>query len=160
MDNGMDIEKIKILREKLRMLERESGGVFEGREDCCGLTTAQCHTLLEIGSKGDISLVDLAAALGLDASTLSRTIQGLFTLGLVDRRTNAKDRRYVDISLTTQGRRVFEEIENRYNDYFSRVIEFLPADRLEAILENIGLFADAVRRQNERTGCCPPAGKS
>lgn len=160
MDKSMDIEKIKILREKLRMLERESGGVFKGREDCCGLTTAQCHTLVEIGTKGEISLVDLADGLGLDASTLSRTIQGLFALGLVDRRTNAQDRRYVDISLTAQGGRVFEEIENRYNDYFSRVIEFLPADRLEEILENINLFADAVRRQNVRTGCCRPKAKS
>ncbi len=155
----MEIEKINILREKLRLLERESGSVFEEREDCCGLTTAQCHTLLEIGSKTEISLIDLADDLGLDASTLSRTIQGLFTLGLVDRRTNTQDRRYVDISLTTQGGRVFKDIESRYNDYFSRVIEFLPADRREEILENVSLFADAVRRQNERTGCCRPARK-
>ena len=125
----MDTQKLKLLREKLRLLERESGGVFDGEADCCGVTTAQCHTLLEIGNRGEISLVDLADALGLDASTLSRTIQGLVLIGLVDRRASDKDRRYVSIRLTDQGRKTFDEIETRNNAYYDKVIGFLPEDR-------------------------------
>ncbi len=71
MVNTMNVEKVRFLREKLRILERESGGVFEEQEGCCGLTTAQCHTLLETGNRGPVSLVDLAQFLGLDTSTLS-----------------------------------------------------------------------------------------
>ncbi|MCX6564269.1 MAG: MarR family transcriptional regulator [Candidatus Aminicenantes bacterium] len=150
----MNIEKIKNLRGKLRILEREEGGVFEEPEGCCGLTTAQCHTLLEIGSRGQVSLVDLAAALGLDASTLSRTIQGMVMQCLVSRQPNDKDRRYVVISLTEHGRKVFSEIEDRYNGYIARVLGLLPADKQETILESIGAFADAVLKLKETESCC------
>jgi DNA-binding MarR family transcriptional regulator len=159
MDMPMNIEKIKFLREKLRILERESGGVFEERVDCCGLTTAQCHTLLEIGNQGQVSLVDLAEFLGLDTSTLSRTIQGLVMLGLVNRQINEKDRRYIVISLTEQGRKVFNEIEDRYNGYIARVLDLLPADKQETILESIGAFADAVLKLKETEGCCDEGAK-
>jgi DNA-binding MarR family transcriptional regulator len=150
----MDAKKIKELRSKLRILERESGGVFDGESECCGVTTAQCHTLLEIGGKSEISLVDLAEALGLDASTMSRTIQGLVLAGLVDRKASDEDRRYVKISLTGQGRRVFEDIETRYNAYFDKVVALLPKARRDDVLAAVGEFADAVLRLNESTGGC------
>ncbi|MDD8025469.1 MAG: MarR family transcriptional regulator [Acidobacteriota bacterium] len=150
----MDAQKINSLREKLRILERESGGVFEGEADCCGVTTAQCHTLIEIGNRGEISLVDLAGALGLDASTLSRTIQGLVIIGLVDRRTGDKDRRFVSIRLTEQGRKTLDEIETRNNAFYDKVVDLLPENRRDAILEAVGEFVDAVTRMNDETGCC------
>jgi DNA-binding MarR family transcriptional regulator len=150
----MEEQKINKLREKLRVLERESGGVFDGQADCCGVTAGQCHTLLEIGTRGEINLVELAEALGLDASTMSRTIQGLVLIGLVDRRSSDKDRRFVIIRLTDQGRKIFTEIETRYNAYFKQVIELLPEERRQMILESVGEFADAVKRLNTATGCC------
>lgn len=156
----MDIHKIKLLREKLRILERESMGVFDAQQECCGLTLSQCHTLVEIGMKGDISLVELASALGLDASTLSRTIQGMVIIGLVHRTTNEKDRRFVSISLTDQGRKVYDEIDAVYNGFLAEVFEILPADRHDRILEDIGLFVEAVRKANEASGCCPKGNKS
>lgn len=150
----MKEEKIISLREKVRIIEREAGGVFEGDKACCGVTTAQCHTLLEIGSKGPISLVDLAAKLGLDTSTLSRTIQGLVLLEMVDRQTNEKDRRYVALSLTEQGRRAVDKINSLYNDHFARILELLPEERRETIIKAVGEFADAVRRYKNESGCC------
>ena len=155
MGKTMDIQKIKHLREKLRILERESMGVFDAQQECCGLTLSQCHTLIEIGMKGDISLVELASALGLDASTLSRTIQGMVIIGLVHRTTNEKDRRFVSISLTEQGRKVYEKIDGIYNAFLAGVFELLPGDEHDRILEDIGLFVEAVRKANEASGCCP-----
>lgn len=148
----MDEQKVKYLREKLRQLDRATGGVFDSQQECCGLTTAQCHTLLDIGEKEPVSLVDLAAGLGLDSSTLSRTIQGLVMLGMVSRQSSETDRRYVDISLTDEGRKVFERIEGLNTAIFSRVLESLPADRRDSIMEGIGLFVDAVLKLN-LSGC-------
>src|SRR4030042_5953427 len=88
----MDIQKIRFLREKLRLMEREMNDPFGRDAGCCGLTLAQCHTLLEVGLKGEVSLVDLAASFDLDTSTLSRMIQGLVVLGFVCRRSNERGR--------------------------------------------------------------------
>lgn len=150
----MEKKKIETLRKKLRMLEHESGGIFSDQNECCGVTTAQCHTILEIGGKCEISLVDLADALGLDTSTMSRTIQGLVVAGLVHRKASEEDRRYVKISLNEEGRRVFAGIETRYNAYFREVVALLPEDRRDDILSAVGEFADAVHRLKKSTDCC------
>lgn len=155
----MDIQKIRFLREKLRVLEREMSDPFGRDGGCCGLTLGQCHTLLEVGLKGEVSLVDLASSFGLDTSTLSRMVQGLVILGLVNRLTNDKDRRYVVISLTGRGRELFEQIEATFNDYFAQVLELIPTEKEEAVVESIGLFSDAVRKHNESSRCCRPAAE-
>lgn len=144
------------LRQKLRVLERETGGLLESRDECCGLTSSQCHTILEIAGKGYISLVDLASALGLDASTLSRTVQGLVILGLVHRAASEKDRRRVEIALTDQGRSVVGRIEALNNGYFEKVLAEIPADKHSALLDSLGLLTGAVKRVNDATGCCRP----
>jgi DNA-binding MarR family transcriptional regulator len=108
---GMNIETIRNFREKLRQLEREIGWQLKSDTECCGITLAQCHIILEIGNNGETSVVDLANALGLDTSTLSRHINGMVNVGLVDRVLNPKDRRYVSITLTDQGRKVYRSAD-------------------------------------------------
>lgn len=73
---------------------------------CCGVTVAQCHALLEVEKNGEISLVDLAYALGLDNSTLSRTIDSIVQERLVERRANPHDRRHISIALTDKGKEI------------------------------------------------------
>jgi DNA-binding MarR family transcriptional regulator len=90
---------------------------------------------------------------------MSRTIQGLVMAGLVDRKASEEDRRYVRISLTEEGHRVFAGIETRYNAYFSEVIGLLPEDRRDDILSAVGEFADAVHRLKESTDCCRKRGQ-
>ncbi len=156
----METERIRFLRRKLRQLERQNWNSFVDQEGCCGMTLPQCHALLEIGDKPEVSLADLAASLDLDTSTLSRTIQGLVVLGLVDRITDERDRRCVAISLTGHGRKLYDEIEELYNGYFARVLEYIPSERSEAVLESIAILADAVREFNQTTGCCQKRVKS
>jgi len=145
----MKAERVDYFLEKLRVLLRESYGVFDDQHKCCDLTYSQCHTLTEIGSKREVSLVDLASSLGLDTSTLSRTIQGLVVKGLVTRTTNEKDRRYVKISLSKQGRGVYEAIGNLYYDFMTRIFGLIPANKHEAVLESLGLLADAMKKAND-----------
>jgi DNA-binding MarR family transcriptional regulator len=142
----MKAKMVDYLLEKLRVLMRESYDVFDDQQKCCDLTYSQCHTLIEIGSKPEVSLVDLATSLGLDTSTLSRTIQGLVVMGLVTRTTNQKDRRYVNIALSRQGRKVYEAIGNLYYDFMTRVFDLIPAKKHEAVLESLGLLADAMKQ--------------
>lgn len=150
----MRTRQIRFLREKLRLLERVLNDPFGQESGCCGLTLAQCHTLLEVGNKGRVSLVDLAAGFGLDTSTLSRTVQGLVVLGLVSRLPDENDRRYVAISLTDRGRGLFDRIQTTFDAYFEQVMELIPAGKREAVVESIGLFSDAVKRYCEADHGC------
>ncbi len=156
MSNVSNHAIIQSLREKLRLLERETGGLLDSREECCGLTSSQCHTVIELAKSGTVSLAELASALGLDASPLSRMIQGLVIVGLVKRETCGKDRRRVEIGLTEQGRSVVGQIETINNGYMEKVLAEIPVEYHTALLESLTRLVDAVRRVNDRTGCCRP----
>ncbi len=108
----MDLEMIRDFRETLRQLERQVGWQLKDDTECCGVTLAQCHIIVEIGNAGETSVIDLATILGLDTSTLSRHINGMVNVGLVNRILNPKDRRYVSITLTEQGQKIYQSIED------------------------------------------------
>ena len=89
-------------RRQLRVLEREVIRELEAQTDCCGVTLAQCHVLLELADS-ILSLSGLSELLSLDRSTLSRTVDGLVKAGLVERSDDPSDRRTLRLVLTPAG---------------------------------------------------------
>jgi len=106
---------VRLFRKSLRTFERLVTSQLKGSSCCTGVSLSQCHALLEIEDQGEPTLGDLAQNLGLDKSTLSRTIDGLVTIGLVTRAAHPGDRRSIRISITEQGRRTCDRI-NACND--------------------------------------------
>jgi DNA-binding MarR family transcriptional regulator len=124
MINKVDDQTIKKFREILRRFERE---IFVQSNDCCcnGVTLAQCHTLLEIENKGNISVTELSKILGLDKSTISRTIDGLVNIGLVDRSIPEENRRMAMLQLTKAGKKICHSINSKNEEYFSSLLSTL-----------------------------------
>jgi DNA-binding MarR family transcriptional regulator len=113
---------VRGFREALRRFERLIEVRLRDSGGCRGVSLAQCHALLEIEALGQPALNELAQSLGLDKSTLSRTVEGLVRLDLVTRASNAADRRSVQLSLTEKGLETCARI-NRENDaLFTRVL--------------------------------------
>lgn len=138
------------LRELLRILVRNLGLLEKSEASCCGTTIAQCHAIVEIGRGNQISLNELSDVLGLDKSTLSRTINNLVEGDLVIREIHPEDRRYITIELTEKGKEVFRSIEGSMELYYKSILNSIPEDRREQVLESLELLADAVK-QNK---CC------
>jgi DNA-binding MarR family transcriptional regulator len=147
VDNLTDSQK---LRETIRLLERKLGILDDLQSSCCGITFAQCHAMVEIGRAETLSLNDLADILGLDKSTMSRTINNLVNDGLVCRDLDTEDRRFVRIGLTESGQKIYEEIEETMRLYFDKVYGALPADKREQVIESLVLLLNALG-ENE---CC------
>jgi len=145
MERKMDSEQLSLFREKIRLLERELIELLKEDNVCFGVTVSQCHILLEIGGKTETSIVELASVLNLDTSTLSRSIDGLVSIGLVNRQQNPNDRRYVSISLSEQGTRVYKSIEKANNAYFSKIFRLIPEDKHDQITESFLLFFEAMK---------------
>ena len=96
----MDIKTIRIFREYARKFDRIVG-TQNYVNCCCGVTIPQCHIIMELGNGANLTINELAQRLGLDKSTISRTVEGLVTIGLLDREIAKSDRRYSRVSLTT-----------------------------------------------------------
>lgn len=137
----MDNKQLRIFRRHLREIEREVARGLKDQTTCCGVSLAQCHVILEVGELGNPSIVELADRLKLDASTLSRTVDGLVKAGLLDRAENPRNRRSSLISLTGKGREAHESINRMCDDFYAKLFAKIPANRHGRLLEAIELLA-------------------
>ena|SRR5664279_2057544 len=153
----MNIEVVRAFRSELRILEREIGRCLEDQTDCCGVTVAQCHVLLELASLGSVNLKSLADRLELDKSTLSRAVDSLVELGLVARNEDPENRRQQIIALTKSGEGRVADIHRRCDAYYQEMLARVPTVDLSAIVRGIGLLAEAMLAQRRAVGgvqCC------
>jgi len=136
------------LRELLRQLIRKLGLLDKTQLSCCGITYSQCHALVEIGSNQSLSINELAELLGLDKSTLSRTVNTMVEQGLVTREPDPDDRRYVKIKLTPTGSGLLSDIEDKMTDYYLNIYQAIPQDKRKQVLESLELLVKIIK------GCC------
>ena len=149
-------ESLREFRRALRRLESEIGLNFADETDCCGVTVAQCHLILELENAGDVSLGELSGRLLTDKSALSRTVDALVRDGLANREENPENRRKVTISLTPAGAGRADEINRRCDESYERVLAFIPEGKRAGVREGILLLAGAMRRARDEgvASCC------
>mgnify|MGYP006290306441 CR=1 FL=1 len=144
----MDLERIRAFRTILRRLERDVA-VRQKRDDRTGgLSVVQCHTVISIGELGSTTVSQMAERMGVDKSTLSRTLDGLVDKNLVQRLPDPRDRRFSVIRLTPPGQSVCEAL-NRVNDAFiKRVFERIPGQEHQSIMTALKRFVEAMEKEN------------
>jgi DNA-binding MarR family transcriptional regulator len=146
----MDELIIRQFRKNLRKLEKKLVGQLKEDSFCCGVTIAQCHTLLAVEEKESTTVTELATMLELDKSTLSRTIDGLVAIGLINREIVTGNRRSQHISLTPQGKKTTEGINGQWTLYFASLFARIPQSKHESVIESIAILSDVI----PSTGCC------
>jgi DNA-binding MarR family transcriptional regulator len=140
---SVSTESIKEFRKSLRKLQRKLAEQIDGDSVCCGVTIAQCHTLLVIEEKGHTTNTELAVELELDKSTLSRTIESLVVMGLVNRETNTDNRRSQHIRLTGEGEKTVAGIHDQWRSFFASVFAGIPKSKHPVVIEGLSLLANS-----------------
>jgi DNA-binding MarR family transcriptional regulator len=161
MEAVKDLE-IREFRRALRSLERFVFSNVKENSVCCGVTPTQCHILLKVEEAGEISPSLLKEFLGLDKSSLSRTLDGLVRLELLERRESPNDRRYHSISLTERGERFVDRLNEECNRYYEPILASLSEEVKARLLEDFRELFDAFARtadtQSERRCCSTEDG--
>lgn len=133
----MKNEFINQFRETLRVFDREM--FLQNNASCCnGISLAQCHTLLEVEKNSEISVSDLAKKLSLDKSTVSRTVDGLVNINLVNRDIPKENRRLAMIQLTGSGKELCSSINYTNDSYVSEIFSDFNDEERECFLSLFG----------------------
>ncbi|HOV13068.1 MAG TPA: MarR family transcriptional regulator [Spirochaetota bacterium] len=140
-------------RKHLRSFEREIAERLSFETNCCGITLAQCHVLLELSGKDDVSIKELSESLELDKSTLSRTIDSLYKIGFIKRAENEEDRRFCKINLTDSGKKMAQSINNMCNAFYTELLNQIQEDKRENVIESIILLSNALKKMRNND-CC------
>lgn len=137
------------LRQASRQLVRELGFLDDGQNGL-GITHSQCHTLIELERQERLTAGELAQALNLDKSTMSRTVAGLVERGYLAMRAEPGDRRRRQLVLTARGRKKVAQIHQQADGNVQAALTSLgPADRA-AVVRGLSLYAGALARLRAR----------
>jgi DNA-binding MarR family transcriptional regulator len=132
-------------RETLGRAYQRVNALQRDEKRCFGVSLSRCVTLETLLQEGPLPVRELASRLGLDASTVTRSIDGLVREGLVRRtRDEQKDRRRVFIVLSARGRSLAEKLVKCANGYSDEILARIPRERREDVLYALGVLVEAV----------------
>jgi DNA-binding MarR family transcriptional regulator len=140
----MESKKLETFRKSLRAIERDVFSQYKDGITCCGISLAQCHVILDIGLYQKTTISQLSDNLNLDKSTLSRTIDGLVNMDFVERVIDPKDRRYMKLSLTEQGKKICNNINDFCNKDYQKIFDRIPKNKHDQVIESVALLAEAM----------------
>lgn len=156
--NGYEVicmeKEVGRLRELTQQLARSVAWLEKAEAACCGTTMAQCYVIIEIGKAGETTLQEIAEIMGLDKSTMSRTVDNLVRQGLAQREIDVHDRRYVNLCLTQPGKRLYEQVEASMNAYFTGVWNSIDSSKRPEVLASMQVLITALQNNT----CCQNGG--
>jgi DNA-binding MarR family transcriptional regulator len=107
------------------------------------VTLPQYRALVVLAACGPQGTAELAAALAVNPSTVTRMCDRLVRRGLVRRHRQAGDRRSVRIALTAAGRGLVAEVTQRRRAELARLLAALPPGQREPVIAAFRAFATA-----------------
>lgn len=141
--NSADLSKK--FRETLGLAYQRVNALQRDEKRCFGVSLSRCVTLETLLREGPLPVNELASRLGLDASTVTRSIDGLVREALVRRtRDERQDRRRVFIALTARGRTLAQKLEQCADAYSEQILARIPRQRREDVLYALGVLVKAV----------------
>jgi len=117
-------------------------GQFRG----LGLTQARWRTLIELSANGPVTQRDLAGYLGVEGPTLVRLLDGLETMGLIERRACPDDRRAKLVHLTKAAGPVLDEIRDIADETRRKILAGIPSQDLTVARQVLATIAERLEK--------------
>lgn len=121
---------------RARSMARAITGLYDETLDSSGLRTHQLAILATIRAHGAVSMQMLAAELGVDPSTMTRTLLPMEREGFVASEPG-EDRRVRELALTPKGHRKLAEAGRLWSKAQKTLREKLGAERFERLLDDM-----------------------
>ena len=148
MQNRNEIER---WWNELERLSRALGQVGPDEVCCDGLTPRQTAILRTLVAQEGARLMDLAASSGITPSAMTRVLERLEKLGLVQRvRGQAQDGRAAMVKITAEGREARRRVDELMRQRTSEILSVLPESQREQVFEALQKLISAMEQQ----GCC------
>jgi MarR family transcriptional regulator, transcriptional regulator for hemolysin len=147
---SLDLKKqlITQLVESSRFLRNYIDHRAKGR----GTTRAQWIVLFRLRDQEGLSQVDLADVLELQPISLVRLLDRLVEHGLVERRSDPKDRRTNRLFVTAAGRQLADDLDSLRNEIAIDVLQDLPTAAIQTSLKTLRDIKERIKTLAEPSG--------
>jgi len=141
-----------LLREVARLYTRAQRVVA----DCCRTTSTQCHLLTELARSGPVPLSELGTRVSLEKSWVSRAVEAMADRGWVSKEPNPSDARSWLVTLTAEGRRTADELNQTLDAHAEQLLGALSERDRAAVESSLLLLMKALREDTAANCCLPP----
>jgi MarR family transcriptional regulator, transcriptional regulator for hemolysin len=140
---SLDLKKqiVSQLVETSRLLRN----YIDHRAKTRGTTRAQWIVLFRLREQEGLSQVDLADVLELQPISLVRLLDRLVEHGLVERRSDPRDRRANRLFLTATGRKLADDLDSLRDAIATDVLQGVPTAALETSLKALRDVKDRIK---------------
>src|ERR1700752_2958974 len=118
---------------------------IDHRAKARGTTRAQWIVLFRLREQGGLCPVDLADVLELQPISLVRLLDRLVEHGLVERRSDPRDRRANRLFLTASGRQLANDLDSLRDSIATDVLQDIPVAAIETSLETLRDIKDRIK---------------
>lgn len=110
----------------------------------CRVPISEAHALLELSRESPLAQKDLAAALNLRKSTVSRVISNLLERGWVERVRNSRDGRVWDVSLTSAGEAAAADLARARQVKMEGILARVPEEERVSLMNSLTTLIGAI----------------
>jgi DNA-binding MarR family transcriptional regulator len=125
---------------------------IDQRAKARGTTRAQWIVLFRLREQEGLSQVDLAEVLELQPISLVRLLDRLVEHGLLERRSDPRDRRTNRLFLTASGRQLVDDLDGLRDAIATDVLQDVPVKAIETSLGTLKHIKDRIKRLSETRG--------
>lgn len=139
--------------EDLRTIEAEVGQLIRRVKRVMAERALEVHPelhpmtyflLTHLATQGPLRGADLSGAFGMDKGGVSRQVQALVDLGLVERKPDPEDRRAILLDATEEGRRRLDEVSAQRRDRFDERLAEWSDDELAHFARQLAAYNQAL----------------
>lgn len=145
-----DLSLVDGIRAASRLMVRELG-FMQATLAATDYPPSAVHAILEIGAQGHMAASQLAQALGLEKSSVSRMVRKLVEAGELKEAADGEDGRVKQLALTAKGRHTLAAIEAFGRQQVTAALDRMQAPQQQAVSQGLALYARALQahRQEE-----------
>jgi DNA-binding MarR family transcriptional regulator len=129
-------------------------GFFEREAICGGLVTVPQCLVLQSLLDAPRDIASLASLSRVTSSGMTRLVDGLEKHGWIERRRAEEDRRRIEVTLTSAGRRLAERLSIQTDATLTAVLSHVPEEKHESVLEALRLLRQALESSRDAIGAC------
>ncbi len=126
-------------------------GVKKNNPETSGVISAQeSQLLLSVGTKDALKMSEIASALQLTLSSVTALVDKLEAKAFVARHRSLEDRRIVRVSLTAEGRKLYDLVEGAQRELSMSVLKVLSREEQDMLLALFRKLATKLRGEQRR----------
>ena len=141
-------QQIESLKKSFTRLTRFVEQLMRGKMSCGPVTVQQWYAIESLMA-GSQAMASLAAEVGVHQSTLTRIVEKLEKQELITRTRMEANQRSVEVEITDKGRGVYALIDSECSKMISELIELIPQNKRESVIESMELLAEVFNPGNE-----------